>query len=337
MNSQDFKIIPINNLEEIMHRLNFLRGLFAILIVIGHCSMKFKKELLPFYIIHKFNMVGVCFFFFVSGLSLTYNFYHKQGYLKYFLRNKAVFLFVLSLISVGGGNLLKTVILGTQLDWNVTLLTQFNWYVYEMIVFYIAFYLLYSMITVPHYREILMAVITVGICFITIYFCRYGTWSGWTQSYYTSSFSFLFGIVLGEHYDKIGKKFCRHGLIYSVVLLLVGMGCCVSLKLPDTNWGGALLKNLMGICVMALVTEFVVFISPQDIPILGRIISFLTKRSTEVYLYQFCLLSIVAELYARNNMEIDISYILVVVVSVCVLSSIMHYIDGWVGKLVKRR
>ena len=335
MNSQPMGLIPAKNLKEIISRLNFLRGLFAILIVIGHCSMAFEKELLPFYLIHKFNMVGVCFFFFVSGLSLTYNFNHKQGYLKHFLRNKAVFLFILALISVVVGNLLKTVILGMQLDWNVTLLTQFNWYVYEMIVFYIAFNLLYSMINVPYCREILMAVITVGIFLMTIYFDIYDIWAG-AHSYYISCFSFLFGIVIGEHYDRIKEQFCEHGLIYSTVLLLVGLGCCVSLKLPYTNWGGALLKNLMGICVMSLVTVVVTFIIPQDIPGVRRILSFLTKRSTEIYLYQFCLLDIAAELYARNNMVIDISYIMVVVVSVCVLACIMHYIDGWVGKLVKR-
>lgn len=52
MNSQDYGLIPANNLKEIISRLNFLRGLFASLIVIGHSSMRFEKELLPFYIIH---------------------------------------------------------------------------------------------------------------------------------------------------------------------------------------------------------------------------------------------------------------------------------------------
>lgn len=88
---------------------------------------------------------------------------------------------------------------------------------------------------------------------------------------------------------------------------------------------------------MSLITVVVAFINPQDIPGVRRIISFLTKRSTEVYLYQFCLLKIVAELYARNGMAIDISYIVAIVVSVCVLACIMHFVDGWVEKLVKRR
>lgn len=146
-------------------------------------------------------------FLFVSELSLTYNFYHKQGYLKHLLRNKTVLFFVLALISVVVGNLLKTVILGIQLDWNVTLPTEFNWYVYEKIVLYLAFYLLYSIISAPYYREIFMAVITVGICLITIYFYRYGTWSGWTKAYYISSLSFLFEFLWESITTKLRRCF----------------------------------------------------------------------------------------------------------------------------------
>lgn len=215
---------PTSSLKEIIHRLNYLRGLFAILIVIGHCSMAFEKELLPFFVIHKFNMVGVCFFFYVSGLSLIYNFYNKQGYLKHFLRNKIVFFIMIACVSVLVGNLLKTIFLQVPLHLSVTLLTTFNWYVYEMLVFYLLFFLLYSLIDKPLCREILMVVITLGICLITMYFDRYGSWIGWTKSYYLSCFSFPFGIVMGEHYNQIHGKFCKHGLIYSITLLSIGLG-----------------------------------------------------------------------------------------------------------------
>lgn len=49
--------------KEMLQRFNDLRGVFALLIVIGHCSMRFEKEVLPFLFIHKFNMTGVCFSF----------------------------------------------------------------------------------------------------------------------------------------------------------------------------------------------------------------------------------------------------------------------------------
>ena len=328
-------MVPTSDLKEIIHRLNYLRGLFAILIVMGHCSMAFEKELLPFFIIHKFNMVGVCFFFYISALSITYNFYNKQGYLKHFVRNKIVFFIVIACVSLLVGNLLKTIFLQVPLYFNLTLLTTLNWYVYEMLVFYFLFFLLYSLIDTSVHREILMTVITLCICLITIYFDRYGSWTGWTKSYYLSCFSFPFGIVMGEHYDRIKRKFCKHGLIYSSALFLVSLGCCISLILPDSNLGGVLLKNFMGICVMALVTVFVSFINVQSIPIVGSIISFLTKQSAEIYLYQFSVLDIVQKLYERNNMAIDISYILFSVAGVCVIAYMMRYIDVWIAGKIK--
>lgn len=209
-----------NSLKEIIHRLNYLRGLFAILIVIGHCSMAFEKELLLFFVIHKFNMVGVCFFFYVSGLSFTYNFYNKQGYLKHFVRNKIVFFIIIACVSMLVGNLLKTIFLQVPLYLSVTLLITFNWYVYEMLVFYLLFFLLFSVIDKPIYREMLMVIITLEICLITIYFYRYGLWSDWVKSYYLSCFSFPFGIVMGEQFDQVKKKFCEHGSIYMNILVL---------------------------------------------------------------------------------------------------------------------
>ena len=140
---------------------------------------------------------------------------------------------------------------------------------------------------------------------------------------------------MGEHYDRIKRKFCKHGLIYSSALFLVSLGCCISLILPDSNWGGVLLKNLMGICVMALVTVFVAFINLQSIPIVGSIISFLTRQSAEVYLYQFSVLDIVQKIYERNNMTIDASYILVSVAGVCVIAYVMRYIDVWIAEKIK--
>lgn len=282
---QNSKVVPVDNLQDIISRVNSLRGLFAILIVIGHCSMAFDKELLPLYLIHKFNMVGVCFFLFVSGLSLTYNFYHKQGYLRHFLRNKALYLFIVTSLSMLVGNLLKAVILNISLGWSIVLLTQFNWYIYEILIFYITFYLVYSKVQKKYYRELIILAVTMGISFITVYFDKYGEWSGWTKSYYISCFSFLYGIVIGEHFDQIKRRFCEHGLIYGVALFWVSLGCCIPLKLPDSNWVGVLLKNLMGICIMSLIIEIVAFINPYNIPIIKSFLPFLTKRSLEIYLY----------------------------------------------------
>lgn len=64
MNSQNIGLIPTSNLKEIISRLNFLRGLFAILVVIGHCGGILEKELPTYYLIHKFARQGGVLFLF---------------------------------------------------------------------------------------------------------------------------------------------------------------------------------------------------------------------------------------------------------------------------------
>lgn len=86
---------------------------------------------------------------------------------------------------------------------------------------------------------------------------------------------------------------------------------------------------------MALVTAFAVFIDLQSIPVIRSIISFLTKRSAEIYLYQFSVPDIVQKLYERNSMVIGISYILVSVAGVCVIAYAMRYVDVWIAGKIK--
>lgn len=77
--------------------------------------MEFKKELLPLLIIHKFNMVSVCFFFIVSGISLTYNYYNKKGYLVGFLKNKVIKILLFATICEIVERILKGLISGNDL------------------------------------------------------------------------------------------------------------------------------------------------------------------------------------------------------------------------------
>ena len=166
-------VVQINK-KEVISRLNMLRGLFAILIVIGHCSQSFEKEILPFFIIHKFNMVGVCFFFFVSGISLTYNFRTRQNYLKNFIKNKAAVLFLFAVLNQVIYHILKAVILNEKLNIRLSFFSEFNWYIYEMIVFYIMFYMVFRFIDKGIVRNIILFFLTFLVAVITLYFYKYG-------------------------------------------------------------------------------------------------------------------------------------------------------------------
>lgn len=328
-------VVQINK-KEVISRLNMLRGLFAILIVIGHCSQRFEKEILPFFIIHKFNMVGVCFFFFVSGLSLTYNFRTRQNYLKNFIKNKVVVLFLFAVLNQVIYHILQAAILNEKLNISLSLLSEFNWYIYEMIVFYIMFYIVFRFIDKSIVRNITIFFITFLVAVITLYFYRYGKWSGWSMAYYISSFSFPFGILMSEYFESIMSRLNKHIVIYCILLVCVAAGCCVSLAFPrDSFLGGVILKNIMGICIMTVVTVMVSIVDIRKIPVVGAVILFLTGYSTEIYLYQFCWLDIIARLYERSGVEINIGYI-VLVTGVTVLTAVvMRRVDGYILKYVK--
>lgn len=275
-----------------INRMNYLRGLFAIMIVIGHSSMMFEKELLPLLVIHKFNMVSVCFFFIVSGWSLTYNFKNKTDYLKGFIINKAVKLFIFAFICEIIDRLISFLILKKPIGIDSGLLTNYNWYVYETIVFYIAFYFSYKYLKHKNLRVLAMAIVSVAVSVFTWYMSN-NTETFWTHAFHFSSLCFLWGIVLHEYYHLF-KVIIQKKILSSAVLFVLGAASCICLKMPQGSFvGGIILHNIIGICVMTIIALFAHYIDYKKIPIVG----FLTSYSTEIYLYQFMMLTICAEVY----------------------------------------
>lgn len=150
-------------------RINSLRGLFAIMIVIGHCSMYFEKELFPLMLIHKFNMVSVCFFFMASGISLSYNLEHKKDYLKGFVRKKIFLLMVFSFMAQVIGEVLKGIVLYEPIMFGLRMITRWNWYIYEMAVLYLIFYIVNNTVKRLYIREIIFWALSFNICLITLH------------------------------------------------------------------------------------------------------------------------------------------------------------------------
>lgn len=129
MDDSEMKRIMQIDKQTIIARINALRGLFALMIVLGHCSMNFEKELLWLMLIHRFNMVSVCFFFMVSGLSLSYNFERKKEYLKGFIKKKILVLMVFAFVAYIIGEILKSAILGIPVKIDIRFITGWNWYI----------------------------------------------------------------------------------------------------------------------------------------------------------------------------------------------------------------
>lgn len=307
-------------------RMNYLRGLFAVLIVIGHCSMMFEKEILPLLIIHKFNMVAVGFFFIVSGWSLSYNCNNRKNYLKGFLVKKCVKLFLFALVSTTVSAILSSLVLSVPIDLKPGTLLSFNWYIYEMLIFYAIFFIAYKIKWKKQFRLIFIWAFSLIFSLVSLCLVKHNLWI--TAVWYFSSLCFAWGITIQECYDFF-KKVLNKRVLTSIVLLIIAGISCLSLKMPrDSFIGGVIMHNTLAIGIMSVVAIWAHYIDYTKIPILDK----LTDLSTEIYLYQFVALNIVFELFARKGLSVNMLYVLFVLIGTILLAIVMHFVDKFISK-----
>lgn len=263
--------------KQLLSRLNILRGLFALQVVIGHVV---QYETSFIHIWGRFMIISVAFFFFVSGFSLEYSFEQKPNYLKGFFRNKVLYLLCISILAYIFACILELVLPinylffqpGTNLF--LTLYTTTNWYVYEQIFFYLIFLLTGLFISKKQVRLIVIFITTVFIMVIS-YFYLY-------EAYYASSLAFPLGIAYSMYYKETDSYVhSPKGYVSTIIFLLLGLSV---FALSDSFLSMVVLRNCM--CIGGLF--LIVYISTKY-DFTCKITKFLTKYSTEFYFFQFCL------------------------------------------------
>ena len=134
--------------DNLLTRLNLFRGFFAIIIVIGHVVRYEHTFLEPF---GRIMLVFVGYYFFVSGWGLARSFYEKPGYIHDFPRKRLLYLVGIGIIShitymfvdlispVNTGFSTHSTVIRVILQ---NLFVRVNWYIRELIVLYILYYLI---------------------------------------------------------------------------------------------------------------------------------------------------------------------------------------------------
>lgn len=262
--------------EEYFQGFNNLRGLFAIEIVIGHVIRYERTWLYP---LGKFMLVSVAFFFFVSGWGLCRSFHQKKGYLNHFLVAKCGYLFMLSIYAF----LLRYIvwIVSGNSDAKENVIVQYfqrtNWYIWELMFFYLLFYFIYKFIP-DRLRNILIAIITVILATVLFY-------AGVIQGYYMSAFAFPAGLFFYEYFDSI-LSFLNKGIGKIVILAAAILGLSSSMFGMDSLVGMVYFRNLICLAVLGIMIYFLTYFYPGNI-----FLKFLGKYSTGIYIYQFTFLN----------------------------------------------
>lgn len=263
--------------DKYMVRMNQLRGLFALEIVIGHVVRDSRTILYP---LGKMMIISVAFFFFVSGYGLAGSFYRKERYLASFPRTKLLYLFLLAvsayIVSCG------IEALSGSFHWYLpdsirqlpaTFAVSVNWYIWEQLLWYVLFALIYGLLPRKWRTGVAFA---VGFAVGCVFF-----FAGFEQKYYCSILGFPAGLCFYEYREQILKFFAGWvGKVLTAAVAAVSISC---LFMPEDSFlGMMILRNLLCLSAVSLVTILVGYVR-----IGNPVSSWLGKISPELYLMQF--------------------------------------------------
>lgn len=323
----DIRRAPVTGRDDLLKRLNSMRGVFAAEIVVGHVI---RYENIILYPLGKFMIISVAFFFFVSAFGMVKAFQEKENYLEGFLFVKLLYIFILVIITFAV-NVCIDLIYPQELGYCFKegsiifhIFSVTNWYLWELALFYIVFYIVYRCI--KKYRILTVSAIT--ILFISIVFrC------GWKTGWYASAMAFPAGLAWGEYYSPLIQFLhSKKGKITTIVLTVMGLS---SLLFEEESLIGMVyMKNTMclaGLCILLYFsTNFVIG---------NKFNRFLGRYSTEIYLFQFIYLSITWKMQLDWKIRLII-VVLFTLLTACILHPLFKIVKlkvGWVKhiKLLK--
>lgn len=274
--------------EETLSRFNNLRGIFALEVVIGHVIRYERTILYPF---GKFMIITVAFFFFVSAFGLIVS-YESGGadYLSGFLLAKPLYLLILAVMIYLYNILLDKFFLIVQDDFSTSVLhgnffVDTNWYIWEQILFYFIFYVVFRYCKK---KQILIITVCVILAATAAFLFEV------PECWYASSFAFPLGLIMGRYYQKlIAFLISWKGCIVTVILIILGL---CSLLLPTNNLLGMVwFRNFICIAFIFILIRVLMNFKLGN----NSVSSALSRHSTEIYLSQFIYL-LVSEAFGWN-------------------------------------
>lgn len=221
-----------------------IQGFCAVAIIIHHLAQNLMEKADVLQGFSEFGVLFVGVFFFFSGYGLYTSLKTKENYLKGFLRKRlttilipfyvCIVIFTVTACITGAkfeGKELFFVLSG----W--TLINDHMWYIVEIAILYILFFVIYRLIKNRTVATIVMTLCVIGmiagslmLCHGEDYSCPYWFMGEW---WYNSTFLFIVGILVSKHSDIL-RKIARKG--YAFFLILFG---------GLTIWFASLTKNAL--------------------------------------------------------------------------------------------
>lgn len=219
-----------------------IQGFSALAIIIHHLSQELtlKAGVLSF-----FSELGVLFvgvFFFFSGYGLYTSLETKQNYLKGFLKKRlisvliplyvCILIFTLS-ACINGQTFSLPEVLTTLSGW--ILISSHMWYVIEIAILYLAFYIIYSLVK---NRKIATSLMAIFVVFLEIGSLLLGHGADLSSKYwfmgewwYNTTLAFVLGIVVSQNQNSL-RSFARK---FYFILLPIFTGLTIGFYYETKN------------------------------------------------------------------------------------------------------
>lgn len=341
---EDFLSLPISK---------GLLGICAVLIVLHHLSQQLAEAAGPMMFLED---IGVCFvgmFFFFSGYGLYKSFQEKPDYLRGFLGKRlpsiVIPFYVCTWIFVIEELALKTSFSTGELIAYITgwfLINSHMWYLIEIAVLYIAFFLIFRFIkkdsTALLVMGIFVALMTVGSLLL-------GHGPFWFQGewWFNTSMLFVVGMVICRFEKPVAAFVKGH-----YPLMLIGMGILTSalgfltkFMLDNVSYwseyaysDGRMAYGDKFLCLsvqLPFVICFVLFMLTltMKVQFKNKVMDFLGKISLELYLIHNLFLQLFASNVKINN---SVCYVVIVLVCSIMAATIIHLLNQALIKLIKK-
>jgi peptidoglycan/LPS O-acetylase OafA/YrhL len=222
-----------------LDRSKAIQGFAAVAIIVHHISQELAQEAGA---IGFFEGIGVLFvgiFFFFSGYGLYTSLKTKENYLKGFLRKRLVTILVpfymcilvfVMAACICGMKFTPLQLLAVLSGWS--LINMHMWYIVEIAVLYLAFFLIYRLIKNRTAATVVMGIFVLAMMAGSLMLCHGADMSsrGWFQGewWYNSSFLFVVGIIFSKHSDGI-RKIARKGY-YLLLVVFAALTAVLALQ-----------------------------------------------------------------------------------------------------------
>lgn len=200
-----------------------IQGFAAVAIILHHLSQALKEDAGALRFLSECGVLFVGIFFFFSGFGLYTSLKTKKDYLKGFLRKRLLtilipFYMCITIFTIAscicGAKYKALDLLKVLSGWS--LINSHMWYIVEITILYLAFYIIYRLIRNRTAATVAMSIFVLAMMGGSLYLChgKDMSCSYWFMGewWYNASLLFIAGILVSKHQEGL-RKIARKGYI----------------------------------------------------------------------------------------------------------------------------